>query len=120
MSSKYPCPPWFPRDARLFWRRYLPMLEAEGRFEPSDVAAFTSMALNWGQLMQAHRELAKDGLTVLSSINGKMSYKRHPAAVVAKETESALRAQFQQFGMTPASRDRVPGLPRELEDSLLD
>lgn len=98
-------PEWLPDEARAEWERVVPELARLDLVKPIDRAALTAYCLTWARLVQAQKEIAADGGSVLgTNSQGRV---RHPAVAVAEAASKELRAWAQEFGLTPSAEQRV-------------
>ncbi|MFG1345238.1 phage terminase small subunit P27 family [Xanthobacter autotrophicus DSM 431] len=105
--DEMPAPPeWLDDDARAEWLRVLPILFNERRtLSVADLAVFANYCIAIGQVAEASRILAKEGLT----FTGPSGPKRHPAGAIRSDGMNQARQMAAELGLTPASRGR-PGI----------
>jgi len=114
-------PGWFNAESKGFWRRYAPLLEANGSLTELDYPAFTSMAVSYGLMIEAAETMTKEGLTMAGTGHDRDTEKRHPAALIYQTQEGIFRAGCERFGLTPLARGRMKLEPPESDgDGLLD
>jgi P27 family predicted phage terminase small subunit len=98
-------PEWLPDEARSEWDRVVPELSRLDLVKPIDRASLTAYCLTWARLVQAQKEIADDGGSVLGrNSQGRV---RHPAVAVVEAASKELRAWAQEFGLTPSAEQRV-------------
>jgi P27 family predicted phage terminase small subunit len=96
-------PAWLGRDAKGEWKRVVPLLVERRILTDGDLGTVANYCNAIGTVRQAQEELARTGLTFVSS-TGQM--KRNPAAgIVAEFSGLALRLAA-ELGLTPVSRSR--------------
>ena len=55
------CPAWLNRDAKIMWKRLVPVLTGVGLFTEADIEAFTAACQSWGIFVECERHLKKHG-----------------------------------------------------------
>lgn len=96
-------PEWLSADARAEWVRVLPVLYTERRtITATDLAIFANYCTAIGQVAEANRILADEGLT----FTGPSGPKRHPAIAIRSDGMTQARQMAAELGLTPASRGR--------------
>ena len=122
-----PCPEWLPLEAKRIWRNEAGGLHKAGLLTYVDGPSFANLCLIRAQLKQACEELADSSTEEEKKANSKTKEKR-PAKLTHAYTNKAgetnevakpqiaiinkclelLKAYSAEFGMTPASRSRIP------------
>jgi P27 family predicted phage terminase small subunit len=101
-------PAWLHKLAKEEWRRLAPELARLGRLTVADSTAFAGYCSAFATWRQALAARQGRGMTLAMAI-----------AQGLVNAEKAALAQMErlgaQFGLTPASRDRMPGAPTEPE-----
>jgi P27 family predicted phage terminase small subunit len=95
-------PAWLPKDAKAEWRRVLPLLAARQVLTGADLMAFASYCAAVGQLIEAQKIVAREGLTFM----GATGPKKHPAVAVMNDAQTQARLLAAELGLTPVSRSR--------------
>lgn len=116
-SDKVSRPPaWLSEGAKRFWRKLAPQLRPLGLLANLDLGAFTILCVTYDAWVQASLKLRETGETYRNGDAGGIE-KRHPLlAVVSAYREGFIRLAL-EFGMTPASRQRLRGIePPDLDD----
>lgn len=108
------CPQWLPPSAQVEWARTLPLLREP--LQPRDRAAFTCYCQSVADLQWASAELEKKG-RVVTNTNGTIG--PHPAVKIAAAAMARIKQFASEFGLTPASRARVPEPEPEPEKDAL-
>lgn len=108
------CPGWLPLAAKAEWAITAPTLKEPLR--PEQVPAFAAYCLAFDDLRWAVEELESKGRTY-EGPNGAIC--EHPAAKVKKEAMQRIKMFAAEFGLTPASRARVPEPPQQPEKDAL-
>ena len=99
------CPDWLPKDARAEWERVVPALSKIGLLSEVDQAALASYCLAVANLRSATEALAASGSTTFTTDKGYVG--KHPAVTVQREAMQTVLKFAQEFGLTPAARDRL-------------
>lgn len=106
--GKATMPKWLDKDARTFWRRHAPDLEAAGLLTALDQDAFALLCAAWSRLQQLEAQIAEDGELVTGPRGG---LRPHPLTSPRNKTYQSVQAGLAAFGMTPASRQRIHVTP---------
>ncbi|MEP9348546.1 phage terminase small subunit P27 family [Xanthobacter sp. KR7-225] len=97
-------PAWLSKDAKAEWRRVCPILVNERRtLSEADLPTLAAYCAAVGQVQEASRILAKEGLTY-SSDSGMP--KKHPAVGIRHDAMTQVRQLGGELGLTPVSRSR--------------
>ena len=91
-------------SARQFWKEHAPALEARGLLTSLDETAFASVCVAYSHMKEASEILQRDG-EIIFSPRGKP--RQHPAVRIHATMQRHLLWGLKQFGMTPASRERL-------------
>ena len=91
-------------SARQFWTEHAPALEARGLLTSLDETAFASVCVAYSHMKEASEILQRDG-EIIFSPRGKP--RQHPAGRIHATMQRHLLWGLKQFGMTPASRERL-------------
>jgi P27 family predicted phage terminase small subunit len=97
-------PEWLPEEARAEWDRVVPELARLDLLKPVDRSALTAYCLTWDRLVQAQREMERDGSVLSENSQGRV---RHPAVAVIEAASKELRAWAGEFGLTPSAESKV-------------
>lgn len=96
-------PTWMDADAREEWSRVAPILIKERRtLTAADISTFTSYCVAIGQVAEASRIVARDGMIVST----KGGPKKHPAVAIRDAAMTQARLLAGELGLTPVSRSR--------------
>jgi P27 family predicted phage terminase small subunit len=99
------CPDWLPERAKAEWARVVPELDRyPGLASLVDVAVMTRYCLAWDRMCEAELEVSVTGVTV---VNDKGVPIMNPALRAAQQAGQELRMIAQEFGFTPAARQRI-------------
>jgi P27 family predicted phage terminase small subunit len=102
-TSSMPRPPgWLSRDAKAEWKRVVPLLMDRRILTDADLATFASYCLATGQVIEAQRIIAVEGMIYM----GTSGPKRHPAVGIANDAMTQARQLAAELGLTPVSRSR--------------
>lgn len=99
-------------EARKEWKRLLPLLLERGSLTPGDSAALALYAETFSRWLLAKRDVEEHGLTVstvvLDSSGQQVTNRKiNPALRIVENCERSLRNFLREFGLTPATRERV-------------
>lgn len=99
-------------EARKEWRRLLPLLAERGSLTPADSAALALYCETFSRWLLAKKDVAENGLTVTTTVldssgNPISNRKVNPALRIVETCERSLRNFLREFGLTPATRERV-------------
>ena len=108
-----PPPDHLGEAAKREWRRAGRFLRRLGLIFDIDLAAFSAYCTAWGRWVEAEEALKTFGL-MLKSPNGFPV--QSPYLAVANRAMEQMRSLLSEFGMSPASRTRVAGLPVAEDD----
>jgi P27 family predicted phage terminase small subunit len=97
-------PEWLSDEAKEEWRRVVPTLTKLGLLTDLDGAALTVYVEAWSNFVEATKEVSRTGSLVMGP---RGSFVRNPAALVAKDSATTLRAFCTEFGLTPSARSRM-------------
>lgn len=107
-NSMPACPAWLSLEAKRIWKREAPKLHAAGLLSAVDGPAFANYCLLRAQLKQAYEELG-DTLTYESvNKNGSVYEMPKPQVAIIQKCIDQIKSYAAEFGMTPASRSRIP------------
>ncbi|WP_234052687.1 MULTISPECIES: phage terminase small subunit P27 family [unclassified Xanthobacter] len=113
-----PAPSWLSKEAKAEWKRVAPILVDERRtLTEADLPTLAAYCAAFGQLQEACRILASEGLTYRTEAG---IPKPHPAAKLRHDAMTQLRQLGSELGLTPVSRSRPTMRDSEDDDSLLD
>lgn len=105
LPAGMPTPPtWLPTVAREEWNRVVPHLHQSGLLIEVDQAALVSYCIAVANLKSATETLA-DGKTTFQTEKGYVG--KHPAATLQREAMQTVLKFSQEFGLTPAARDKL-------------
>jgi P27 family predicted phage terminase small subunit len=99
-------------EARKEWKRLLPLLLERGSLTPGDSAALALYAETFSRWLLAKRDVEENGLTITSTVldsSGQpvSNRKINPSLRIVENCERSLRNFLREFGLTPATRERV-------------
>ena len=98
-------PDWLDAEARAEWRRVAPGLEALDILKPEDRAALTVFCETWSRFVAAVKLYRAEGMVLVNPHSGRAH--KHPAVGVAEVAATQLRAYAAEFGLTPATEQRI-------------
>ncbi len=110
-------PSWLGREASAEWRRVVPELGRLRLLSRVTRASLTAYCETWEVFATATKALHADGLIY----EAKQGLIPHPAVNVQRQAGAELRRWAIEYGLTPASEQRI-SVPdsREVDDGLLD
>jgi P27 family predicted phage terminase small subunit len=109
------CPAWLSLEAKRIWKREAPKLHEAGLLSFVDGPAFANYCLLRAQLKQAYEELG-GSLTYMSvNKNGSEYEMAKPQVAIVQKCIDQLKGYAAEFGMTPASRSRIPAKAKDTE-----
>jgi P27 family predicted phage terminase small subunit len=103
-------PSWLAREAKAEWRRVVPELERLRLLSRVTRASLTAYCETWEVFVAATRLVHEQGLT----IEAKQGRLANPAVGIARSAGAELRRWAIEYGLTPASEQKVK--PAEVED----
>jgi P27 family predicted phage terminase small subunit len=100
------------KAAKAEWRRLVPLLLERGSLTDADSAVLSIYAENYSRWLAAKADVEANGLTIVISVLDKhgvavTTRKTNPALRTLENCERSLRAFLREFGMTPATRERI-------------
>jgi P27 family predicted phage terminase small subunit len=105
-------PEWLSDEARAEWRRVVPELERLRLLSRVTRSSLAGYCETWATFVAATRELQEHGgLT----INAKQGTLAHPAVAIQRNTSAELRRWATEYGLTPASEQKVKAPDAEEE-----
>lgn len=96
-------PTWLSREAKAEWRRVVPELERLRLLSRVTRASLSAYCETWATFVKATRTVQRDGLT----IDAKQGMLAHPAVGIARSAGAELRRWAVEYGLTPASEQKV-------------
>jgi P27 family predicted phage terminase small subunit len=81
LTSTTKPPLWLTKSAKAEWKRVLPIMIERQVLTAGDLASFASNCAAIGQMIDAQKIIAKDGMTFM----GASGLKRHPATGILSE-----------------------------------
>ena len=103
VASVPEAPGWFSDDARAEWDRVAPILITERRtLTVADLATFAHYCTAVGQVAEASRIIAEEGMTFQTEGGPK----KHPAVSIRSDGLTQARQSAGELGLTPVSRSR--------------
>jgi P27 family predicted phage terminase small subunit len=104
-------PAWLSEGAQDFWREMAPQLKALGLLDNLSVGPFTLMAVTWDGWVQTTLRLRETGETYTKGEGEGALEKRHPLVAICASYRDAFLKIAGEFGMSPAARMKLRGLP---------
>jgi P27 family predicted phage terminase small subunit len=110
-GNKIPsCPAWLSPEAKKIWRREAPELHKAGLLTFVDGPAFANYCLIRAQLKQAYEECGDTLTCEYTNKNGSTNEIAKPQIAIIHKCLDQLKSYSVEFGMTPASRTRIPAI----------
>lgn len=110
-------PAWLDPEAKAEWKRVVPELERLRLLSRVTRASLVAYCVTWSVFVTATRQVQAEGLT----IEAKQGLLAHPAVAIARAAGAELRRWATEYGLTPASEQKVKGSGDAVEeDDLLD
>jgi len=106
-------PGWLAPEARRLWRSLAPELIRLGLLTPLDRAAFAGYCQLYARWRQAERVLAVEGETIPGH---RGVLRKHPMLTVARQALELMRKFGEEFGLSPAARQRLRVKPPASDD----
>lgn len=103
-TGKGKCPAWLDPKAKTVWKNLCKQLEAIGLLTEVDTHAFAVYCQSYIELVDAEKELAKNGRTQTTKDG---FVRKSPWLSVRDEAHKRMMQIGAQFGFTPASRTRI-------------
>jgi P27 family predicted phage terminase small subunit len=100
------------RAAKAEWRRLVPLLLERGSLTSCDSSMLSIYCETHGRWLAAKADVEANGLTITVSVLDKhgaavTTRRTNPALRTLENCERSLRAFLREFGMTPATRERI-------------
>lgn len=109
-----PQPPnWLSKDVRAIWDEILPELERLGVTARVDVYTIATYCTIMDRKIKAQMFIDEHGLTYITKGPAGTMERIRPQVKMMEDCEKQLRAYAAEFGMTPSSRTRLKGDPRQ-------
>jgi len=97
-------PTWLGREAKAEWRRVVPELERLKMLSRVTRASLTAYCETWATFVTATGILHREGLMIVSATRGPIA---HPAVAMQRAASAELRRWAIEYGLTPASEQKV-------------
>ena len=104
LLGKAEMPSFLKGAAKRYWQDHAPRLEARGLLTSLDEAAFASLCVAHGHMREAAEIMQREGEIIIGP-RGKP--REHPAVRIHASMHRHVLWGLRQFGMTPASRERL-------------
>ena len=112
-----PTPPsWLGREAKAEWRRVVPEMERLRLLSRLTRASLTAYCETWEVFTVATRILHEEGLVY----EAKQGLIPHPAVNIQRQAGAELRRWAAEYGLTPATEQRVRAGELETDDDAFD
>ena len=108
-------PRGFPKHARKLWSDYAPLLADLGVLRETDRPGWEVLCLTYQTIKECEDQLREEGLTVDGAKGGKV---KHPCISILNAARQQFRLMSQQFGLDPASRERLGVYVEEADDEM--
>lgn len=119
-SKGLQCPEWLANDAKSFWEKIVPELQAKKALTDTDYLSLVSLCIAWSEVKRYHEYTASGKSPFYKAPGGQII--PHPAIGLLRQAQTRLDSIMKQFGLSPASRARIPVMleaddPSEVKDS---
>ncbi len=104
-----------PKYAKKLWQEYAPILERLGVLKETDKPGWEILCLTYQTIRECEDQLRVEGLTVDGMKGGKV---KHPCISILNAARQQFRLMSQQFGLDPASRERLGVYVEESDDEM--
>jgi P27 family predicted phage terminase small subunit len=104
------CPDWLSAEAKMEWRRVVPLIVEAGLLTRLDRALLASYCICWGRLVEAERKVAEQGPVIVTPAGFQQ---KSAWAGIVSENAKLVEKFGAQLGLSPASRARIPAAERE-------
>jgi P27 family predicted phage terminase small subunit len=109
-------PEWLSDEARAEWDSVVPELERLQILKPEDRACLVAYCETWATYVAALHQVRTEGLMLVNPTSGRAH--KHPSAAVAETAATQLKALAAEFGLTPATEQRLsPTTPDPDDDN---
>lgn len=121
-----PTPPtWLDREAKAEWKRVVPELERLRLLSRVTRSSLVAYCETWSLFVAATRAVHEDGLTVENHATRKDGTEStwitaNPAVTIQRNASSELRRWATEYGLTPASEQKVKPSDPEAGDTDFD
>ncbi len=104
-----PAPTWLGKEAKREYRRLADVLHPIGLLTSADLPVFHTLCSMYGEMVEARREVEKEGRTIVLHDQGGHPIKAvaNPAVTIARNAAQQLRMLAAEFGLTPNARGRM-------------
>lgn len=102
-------PSWLGLHGKAEWKRMVPILSSVGCFSESDLTAFAQMCGALDRFHKARLHVAKHGQVT----QGKRGLVMNPSIRIQQEAAALILRCCGMFGMSPADRVGMMGVPRD-------
>ena len=101
------CPNWLEAEAKKEWKRLAPSLEAMGVLTTADITAFAGYCQAYARWREAEEFISQHG-SIFQTPSGYVQ--QVPQVSIAQQNLKIMQSFCSEFGLTPATRSRIPGL----------
>jgi len=99
-------PPHLDETAIEEWHRMVLLLDSQDILQRTDRVALAAYCGLYSQWAASEVAIKRDGILI---VNDKGSTVEHPAVKIKTKTLTAIRGYLSEFGLTPATRQRLGG-----------
>ena len=108
-------PEWLSDEARAECDRVVPELERLQILKPEDRACLVAYCETWSRFVAATAQVRSEGLMLVNPTTGRAH--KNPVAAVAETAAAQLKTLAAEFGLTPATEQRLtPHTPAPDDD----
>ena len=103
-NIKYTPPQWLEPEAKEYMAEVVKALNKNKNLQKIDLAAINMLAISYSNYIQASRQIAEEGITI---INFKHEPIKHPAVNIAKDALTQAMRIITEYGLTLKSREAI-------------
>lgn len=103
-NIKYTPPEWLETEAKEYIAEVLKALNKDKNLKNIDLAAINMLAISYSTYIQASRQIAEEGITI---VNFKHEPVKHPAVNIAKDALTQTMRIVTEYGLTLKSREAI-------------
>ena len=106
------CPAWLSKDAKVEWRRVVPLLEALGLLTNMDRAVLANYCESWAEWVQYAAQVRQYGAVLpIKRKDGSTELVQSPYVKLAEAARDRMMRAAVQFGFSPSSRSNIRATP---------
>lgn len=119
LSTRARPPEWLGPRAVEAWADLLPVLRKMGVLTTADPMAFALLCDALGEYIEAREWVqSHEDVYAVTGKDGVVGYRKRPEVEIAQDAWRRAKTMLTEFGLTPAARSRVSGIPDSGADPL--